>query len=65
MRLIHLYGTAINEKAEDSAVGIQKLGDMMRFMLDENHQDLIPDVQGDGILKKLYCFAETPDTNVA
>lgn len=37
-----LYGTAINEKAERTAEGVQKLGDMMRFMLDENMQDTIP-----------------------
>ncbi|AXY72504.1 hypothetical protein D3H65_00265 [Paraflavitalea soli] len=37
-----LYGTALREKAPDSAAGIQMLGDMMRFMLHENHQDLIP-----------------------
>lgn len=37
-----LYGTALQEKAENTASGIQKLGDMMRFMLHENHQDLIP-----------------------
>lgn len=37
-----LYGTALREKAPDSAEGIQKLGDMMRFMLHENHLDFIP-----------------------
>lgn len=37
-----LYGTALREKAPDSAAGIQMLGDMMRFMLHENLQDLIP-----------------------
>ncbi len=37
-----LYGTAINEKAERTAEGVQKLGDMMRFMLDENMMDMIP-----------------------
>jgi sensor histidine kinase YesM len=36
-----LYGTALIEKSESTAQGIQKLGDMMRFMLHENHQDQI------------------------
>lgn len=36
-----LYGTALMEKSENTAEGIQKLGDMMRFMLHENHQDQI------------------------
>ena len=37
-----LYGTALQENSERTAVGIQKLGDMMRFMLHENVQDAIP-----------------------
>lgn len=37
-----LYGTALREKAPDSAAGIQMLGDMMRFMLHENNQEFIP-----------------------
>jgi len=32
-----LYGTALNEGAGRTAEGVQKLGDMMRFMLHENH----------------------------
>lgn len=36
-----LYGTAIHENAERTSEGIQKLGDMMRFMLQENMQDHI------------------------
>lgn len=36
-----LYGTAIKEKAEQTATGIQLLGDMMRFMLQENNLDFI------------------------
>lgn len=36
-----LYGMALKEKAEDTGVGIQRLGDMMRFMLHENMQDKI------------------------
>ncbi len=37
-----LYGTALQENANRTANGIQQLGDMMRFMLDENHLDYIP-----------------------
>jgi hypothetical protein len=36
-----LYGTALQENAERNAGGIQKLGDMMRFMLHENNLDFI------------------------
>lgn len=36
-----LYGTALQENAERTSEGIQKLGDMMRFMLQENTQDTI------------------------
>ncbi|RAK70443.1 sensor histidine kinase [Hymenobacter edaphi] len=37
-----LYGTALQENGERTAHGIQLLGDMMRFMLHENHQPFIP-----------------------
>ncbi|MGK7389098.1 MAG: sensor histidine kinase [Candidatus Cyclobacteriaceae bacterium M2_1C_046] len=37
-----IYGTAIQEKAERTGEGIEKLGDMMRFMLQENMQEKIP-----------------------
>ncbi len=37
-----LYATALKEKSEKTADGIQKLGDMMRFMLQENNHDRIP-----------------------
>jgi sensor histidine kinase YesM len=37
-----LYGTALQENAESTSEGIQKLGDMMRFMLHENNLDKIP-----------------------
>ncbi|WP_080239556.1 sensor histidine kinase [Spirosoma rigui] len=37
-----LYATALNENSEKTADGIQKLGDMMRFMLQENNLDRIP-----------------------
>lgn len=36
-----LYGTALKENAEHTSKGIQKLGDMMRFMLYENNLDFI------------------------
>lgn len=36
-----LYGTALQENAGKTAGGVQKLGDMMRFMLHENHLDSI------------------------
>ncbi|HEY1024702.1 MAG TPA: histidine kinase [Sphingobacteriaceae bacterium] len=36
-----IYATAINEKAERTGEAIEKLGDMMRFMLHENVQDKI------------------------
>ncbi len=37
-----LYSVSLKENAAQTADGIQKLGDMMRFMLNENHQDRIP-----------------------
>jgi len=37
-----LYGTALKEGSAHTAEGIQKLGDMMRFMLHENNLDFIP-----------------------
>ncbi|MGA0559945.1 sensor histidine kinase [Larkinella sp. VNQ87] len=37
-----LYATALQENSEKTADGIQKLGDMMRFMLQENNRDRIP-----------------------
>ena len=36
-----LYGTALQENAQRTAEAIQKLGDMMRFMLHENNLDFI------------------------
>lgn len=36
-----IYGLAIQEKAERTSVSVQKLGDMMRFMLLENMQNRI------------------------
>ncbi|MEJ7587408.1 MAG: histidine kinase [Ferruginibacter sp.] len=49
-----LYGTALKENAEHTAEGIQKLGDMMRFMLYENNLDFIPMDKEIEYLKKLY-----------
>ncbi|PZR28998.1 MAG: hypothetical protein DI535_04630 [Citrobacter freundii] len=37
-----LYGTALQEQATRTASGIQRLGDMMRFLLHDNHRDTIP-----------------------
>ncbi|WP_316820316.1 sensor histidine kinase [Pedobacter gandavensis] len=37
-----LYGTALLDGSKRTANGIQLLGDMMRFMLEDNHQDFIP-----------------------
>jgi two-component system, LytTR family, sensor kinase len=37
-----LYATALKENSEKTADGIQKLGDMMHFLLQENNQDRIP-----------------------
>ncbi|MFT3704531.1 MAG: histidine kinase [Agriterribacter sp.] len=36
-----IYGTALQENADRTAEGVQKLGDMMRFMLQENQEDKI------------------------
>ncbi|MCP9769558.1 sensor protein lytS [Lacihabitans sp. LS3-19] len=36
-----LYSVSLKENANMTSEGIQKLGDMMRFMLEENHQDRI------------------------
>ncbi|MES2731482.1 MAG: histidine kinase [Bacteroidota bacterium] len=37
-----LYASALKENSEQTAEGIQKLAEMMRFMLEENHQQHIP-----------------------
>jgi two-component system LytT family sensor kinase len=37
-----LYGMSIQENASRTSEAIQRLGDMMRFMLDENMQEKIP-----------------------
>jgi hypothetical protein len=40
--LNNLYGVALMDGSKRTAEGIQKLGDMMRFMLADNHHDFIP-----------------------
>ena len=40
--LNNLYGIALLDGSKRTAEGIQKLGDMMRFMLNDNHLDFIP-----------------------
>ena len=37
-----IYGMALQEHADGTAEGVQKLGEMMRFMLQENQQEKIP-----------------------
>ncbi len=37
-----IYGSALKEKAIKTADSVQRLGDMMRFMLYENNNDFIP-----------------------
>lgn len=37
-----LYGTALQEQASRTATGIQRLGDMMRFLLHDNNRESIP-----------------------
>ncbi|REA60856.1 histidine kinase [Dyadobacter luteus] len=46
-----LYGTAIQESADRTSEGIQRLGDMMRFMLHENTLEFIPVVREIDYLK--------------
>ncbi len=51
-----LYGTALQERAENTASGIQKLGDMMRFMLHDNTRDFIQMDREIGYLKNYISF---------
>ncbi|WP_247233394.1 sensor histidine kinase [Telluribacter sp. SYSU D00476] len=37
-----LYATALKENSDKTADGIQRLGDMMRFLLEENNREQIP-----------------------
>ncbi|MGV3762311.1 sensor histidine kinase [Parapedobacter sp.] len=64
-----LYGTALQEDAERTSAGIQKLGDMMRFMLHENNQDSILLAREIEYLRnyidlQLLRTATSPDINV-
>jgi hypothetical protein len=51
-----LYGTALQEGSKNTAEGIQKLGDMMRFMLHENTLDFIPMEKEIGYLKNYIAL---------
>lgn len=51
-----LYGTALKENSEKTAEGIQMLGDMMRFMLHDNHLDEIPMEKEIGYLKNYIAL---------
>ncbi|KAA5541302.1 sensor histidine kinase [Adhaeribacter rhizoryzae] len=51
-----IYGTAIQEKAERTSEGIERLGEMMRFMLQENLQDKIALVREIEYLTNYICL---------
>jgi two-component system, LytTR family, sensor kinase len=53
-----LYGTALQEGASRTAGGIQRLGDMMRFMLHENHLNRIPMSKEIDYLKNYIALQE-------
>ena len=64
-----LYGTALQEQAGRTAEGIQRLGDMMRFMLHENHQEQIPLVREIEYMKNYIALqqlriAVSPDISI-
>lgn len=46
-----LYATALQRDSERTAEGIQQLGDMMRFMLDDNPKEFIPMEKETGYLR--------------
>jgi len=61
-----LYGTALEENSDRTAAGIQRLGDMMRFMLYENNLDFIDmkremDYLNNYIALQKLRVAESPD----
>jgi two-component system LytT family sensor kinase len=58
-----LYGTAMQENAERTSEGIQKLGDMMRFMLHENTLDAIPVAREIDYLKDYIYLQKLRITN--
>jgi two-component system, LytTR family, sensor kinase len=53
-----LYGTALQEDAGRTAEGVQRLGDMMRFMLHENHLERIPMSKEIDYLKNYIALQE-------
>jgi two-component system LytT family sensor kinase len=53
-----LYGSALRENADETAGGIQQLGDMMRFMLHENTLDQIPMEREIGYLKNYISLQQ-------
>lgn len=64
-----LYGTALQENAGRTGEGIQKLGDMMRFMLHENIQDKILlsrdiDYLRNYIILQKLRISSTPDITI-
>jgi hypothetical protein len=60
-----LYGTALLDGSQRTAEGIQKLGDMMRFMLHDNHQDFIPMSQEINYLKNYLSLQKLRIQNSA
>lgn len=52
-----LYGMAIKENAVRTGDGIQRLGDMMRFMLRDNKKDMIP-LSGEVSYLKDYIYIQ-------
>jgi two-component system, LytTR family, sensor kinase len=64
-----IYGTSLQENAERTSEGIEKLGDMMRFMLQENMQDKISlareiDYLNNYISLQKLRTATSPDVNI-
>lgn len=51
-----LYGIALTDGSKRTADGVQKLGDMMRFMLHDNHLDFIPTTNEIAYLKNYILF---------
>lgn len=62
-----IYGTALQEKAERTSETVEKLGDMMRFMLQENMQEKIPLAREIEYLNNYISFQKLrtdPDPNI-
>jgi two-component system, LytTR family, sensor kinase len=53
-----IYGTALQEEATRTAEGVQRLGDMMRFMLHENNLERIPMSKEIDYLKNYIALQE-------